>query len=596
MANNRLEALRDEMRKKGIDIYIVPTSDFHNSEYVGEYFKARKFLCGFTGSAGTAVVTADEAGLWTDGRYFIQAAAELAGSGFELYRMGVENVPTVTEFVRSRMPERGVIGFDGRVISAAQAEDFKEIADQKDGSLYVTEDLVDRIWTDRPPMSCTPIWILGEEWIGESTVSKIGRIREKMKEAGADVHVLSSLYDIAWILNLRADDIEKCPVFLSFLVIGKEDAALFVQKDELTDEVRNYLKECGVSVSDYGEIYDALAAIPGDSRVLLDRSEVNCRMVTSMPESVTIIDRTNPSVLMKAVKNETEIKNTKLAHLKDGVAMTKFMYWLKNNVGKIPMDEYTVGIHADELRAAQEHFLDLSFEDICAVGPNGAMMHYAASKEGAAKVEPKGFLLLDSGGHYLEGTTDITRTFVLGEITPTMRLYFTTVVRSMLALANLKFLYGCAGISMDVVCREPLWEMGIDYRCGTGHGIGHILNVHEGPNGFRYKIVPERSDSGVLEAGMITSDEPGVYLEGEYGIRIENELLCVKDEKNEYGQFMRFEPITWCPIDLDGIDPELMNEKEKAQLNDYHKQVYEKISPYLDEDEREWLTVYTREI
>ncbi len=596
MANNRLEALRDEMRKKGIDIYIVPTSDFHNSEYVGEYFKARKFLCGFTGSAGTAVVTADEAGLWTDGRYFIQAAAELAGSGFELYRMGVENVPTVTEFVRSRMPERGVIGFDGRVISAAQAEDFKEIADQKDGSLYVTEDLVDRIWTDRPPMSCTPIWILGEEWIGESTVSKIGRIREKMKEAGADVHVLSSLYDIAWILNLRADDIEKCPVFLSFLVIGKEDAALFVQKDELTDEVRNYLNECGVSVSDYGEIYDALAAIPGDSRVLLDRSEVNCRMVTSMPESVTIIDRTNPSVLMKAVKNETEIKNTKLAHLKDGVAMTKFMYWLKNNVGKIPMDEYTVGLHADELRAAQEHFLDLSFEDICAVGPNGAMMHYAASKEGAAKVEPKGFLLLDSGGHYLEGTTDITRTFVLGEITPTMRLYFTTVVRSMLALANLKFLYGCAGISMDVVCREPLWEMGIDYRCGTGHGIGHILNVHEGPNGFRYKIVPERSDSGVLEAGMITSDEPGVYLEGEYGIRIENELLCVKDEKNEYGQFMRFEPITWCPIDLDGIDPELMNEKEKAQLNDYHKQVYEKISPYLDEDEREWLTVYTREI
>ncbi len=596
MANNRLEALRDEMRKKGIDIYIVPTSDFHNSEYVGEYFKARKFLCGFTGSAGTAVVTADEAGLWTDGRYFIQAAAELAGSGFELYRMGVENVPTVTEFVRSRMPERGVIGFDGRVISAAQAEDFKEIADQKDGSLYVTEDLVDRIWTDRPPMSCTPIWILGEEWIGESTVSKIGRIREKMKEAGADVHVLSSLYDIAWILNLRADDIEKCPVFLSFLVIGKEDAALFVQKDELTDEVRNYLNECGVSVSDYGEIYDALAAIPGDSRVLLDRSEVNCRMVTSMPESVTIIDRTNPSVLMKAVKNETEIKNTKLAHLKDGVAMTKFMYWLKNNVGKIPMDEYTVGIHADELRAAQEHFLDLSFEDICAVGPNGAMMHYAAAKDGAAKVEPKGFLLLDSGGHYLEGTTDITRTFVLGEITPTMRLYFTTVVRSMLALANLKFLYGCAGISMDVVCREPLWEMGIDYRCGTGHGIGHILNVHEGPNGFRYKIVPERSDSGVLEAGMITSDEPGVYLEGEYGIRIENELLCVKDEKNEYGQFMRFEPITWCPIDLDGIDPELMNEKEKAQLNDYHKQVYEKISPYLDEDEREWLTVYTREI
>ncbi len=596
MGSDRLEALRREMKKREIDIYVVPTSDFHNSEYVGDYFKAREFLTGFTGSAGTAVVTSDKAGLWTDGRYFIQAAAEIRGSGFELYRMGMENVPTAMEFVEEELPKQGVIGFDGRVIQSAQAEELKKIADKKNGSLYVTEDLVDLIWEGRPAMSCTPMWILSEEWVGEPAAEKIGRIREKMKEAGADCHVVSCLYDIAWILNLRADDIENCPVFLSFLLVGSDDVTLFVQEEELTDDVREYLDKNGIRIAGYGEIYDALAGLPDDTAVLMDRGGVNYRIAASLPEHVRIIDRSNPSELMRAVKNETEIKNTKIAHLKDGVAMTKFMYWLKNNVGKIDMDEYTVGCFADQLRAQQEHFLDLSFEDICAYGPNAAMMHYAATEDNAAKVEPEGFLLLDSGGHYLEGTTDITRTFVLGEITPTMKLHFTTVVRCMLALANLKFLYGCGGISMDVVCREPLWEMGIDYRCGTGHGIGHILSVHEGPNGFRYKIVPERKDSGVLEAGMITSDEPGVYIEGEYGIRIENELLCVRDEKNEYGQFMRFEPITWCPIDLDGIDPALMSDREKKQLNEYHAMVYDKISPHLTDDERAWLKTYTREI
>ncbi len=596
MENTRLDSLREEMKKRGIDIYVIPTSDFHNSEYVGDYFKAREFMSGFTGSAGTAIVTADMAGLWTDGRYFIQAAAELEGSGFELYRMGMEGVPTETEFVRAELPEGGVIGFDGRVISAKQAEDFKKIADEKRGSLYVTEDLVDLVWEDRPAMSCTPIWILTEEQVGESTESKLGRIREQMKKEGADCHVVSCLYDIAWILNLRADDIANCPVFLSFLLIGPDSCTLYVQPEEVNMEVAEYLADCGVEIAGYGDIYGAMETLPPDAVLMIDRNDANYRLTASIPEGVTVLDLPNPAYRMKAVKNETEISNTRIAHIKDGVAVTKFMYWLKTNVGKMPMDEWTVGLHANELRAAQENFLDLSFENICAYGPNGAMMHYEATEDSAAKVEPEGFLLLDSGGHYMEGTTDITRTFVLGPISDQMRMYFTTVVRCMLALANVKFLYGCSGTSMDVVCREPLWEMGIDYRCGTGHGIGHILSVHEGPNGFRYKIVPERNDSGVLEAGMITSDEPGVYFEGEYGIRIENELLCVNDEKNEYGQFMRFEPITFCPIDLDGIDPELMSDREKGQLNDYHRQVYEKISPYLTDEEREWLKVYTRGI
>ncbi|MCC8151816.1 MAG: aminopeptidase P family protein [Lachnospiraceae bacterium] len=596
MDNARLIKLREEMKKRGIDAYVVPTADFHESEYVGAYFRAREFLTGFTGSAGTAVVTADKAGLWTDGRYFIQAAAQLEGSGFDLYKMGQEDVPEIPKFLKEELPEGGVLGFDGRVVNAKLAETFQKVAEKKQGSLYVTEDLVDLIWENRPAMACTPTWILKEEYSGESTASKLKRIREKMAEEKAEYHIIASLYDIAWILNLRADDIENVPVFLSYLLIGPDKAALFIQPDEADDAVRTYLADCGVEVDTYWNVYDAIKKLPENASVLMNRKVVNYRMVSALPESVKIIDRVDPSEMMKAVKNETELANTRQAHLKDGVAMTKFMYWLKTNVGKIPMDEYSVGCYLDNLRATQEHFLDLSFEDICAYGSNAAMMHYAATEDQKSEIHPEGMLLVDSGGHYLEGTTDITRTFILGPITPKMKLHYTTVLRCNLALANVKFLYDCGGLSMDVVCRGPLWEMGIDYRCGTGHGVGHILNVHEGPNGFRYKVVPERNDSGRFEAGMITTDEPGVYLEGEYGIRIENELICVKDEKNEYGQFMRFENITYCPIDLDGVDPELMSAREKKQLNDYHKNVYEKIAPFLNDEERDWLKEYTREI
>ncbi len=593
---SRLSSLRNLMVGHGIDVYIVPTSDFHSSEYVGDFFKTRQFITGFTGSAGTAVVTAGEAGLWTDGRYFIQAAAQIEGSGFKLFKMGVDGVPKVEDFVGDALPEGGVIGFDGRVMNAADAEKFKKIAAKKGGSLRVDEDLVGMLWEDRPPMACSTLWILTEKYSGESAASKMKRIRDKMKEEGADIHVVASLYDIAWILNLRGDDIANVPVFMSFLKMDLEGATLYVQPDAMTDEVGKYLADCGVAVADYGDIYADLAKIPAGTKVLMDRQIVNCRMETSLGEGVEIIDKADPSELMKAVKNGTELANTRIAHLKDGVVMTKFMYWLKTNVGKIDMDEYSVGAYLDGLRRGQEHFLDLSFDDICAYGPNAAMMHYAAPKEGAAKIYPEGMLLVDSGGHYLEGTTDITRTFILGPITDAMRMYFTTVCKCNLRLANVKFLSGCSGLSLDAVCREPLWEMGMDYRCGTGHGVGHILNVHEGPNGFRYKTVPERRDGSPLAPGMVTTDEPGVYVEGAYGIRTENELVCVEDEKNEYGQFLRFENITYCPIDLDGIDPDLLGEKGRAQLNAYHRMVWEKVSPYLAEDERAWLKEYTREI
>lgn len=595
MIQKRLEALRSEMKKRGITVYVVPTSDFHQSEYVGEYFKARKYMTGFTGSAGTAVITMKEAGLWTDGRYFIQAAAQLEGSGVTLFRMGEEGVPKVEEYVEEQLEKGGCIGFDGRVMDAKAGKKYAEIAEKKEGSLYVTEDLVDIIWTERPSLPAHKVWILEQEYAGMSTEEKLSQVREQMKQEGADVHILASLYDIAWLLNLRGDDIDHVPVFLSFVAVEEKKTTLFINQEILDDKVKKYLKDNQIQVEDYEKIY-AYAENLKDNKVLMSLEEVNYRIAENVQKHSQIVDAPNPSLLLKSIKNETELENTRIAHLKDAVAVTKFMYWLKTNIGKKEITEISASDYLEDLRKEQEHFLDVSFDTICAYGANAAMMHYSASEESNAVLKPEGFLLVDSGGHYLEGTTDITRTFALGELSYEQKKHFTAVCRSNLNLANAKFLYGCSGINLDILARGPLWDMGIDYRCGTGHGVGHILNVHEGPNGFRWKIVQERNDSGKLEAGMITTDEPGVYLEGAYGIRLENELICVKDEKNEYGQFMKFENITYVPMDLDAILPEEMTFSEKQELNEYHQMVYEKISPYLNEEERIWLKEYTRAI
>lgn len=595
MIQKRLEALRSEMKKRGITVYVVPTSDFHQSEYVGEYFKARKYMTGFTGSAGTAVITMKEAGLWTDGRYFIQAAAQLEGSGVTLFRMGEEGVPKVEEYVEEQLEKGGCIGFDGRVMDAKAGKKYAEIAEKKEGSLYVTEDLVDIIWTERPSLPAHKVWILEQEYAGMSTEEKLSQVREQMKQEGADVHILASLYDIAWLLNLRGDDIDHVPVFLSFVAVEEKKTTLFINQEILEDKVKKYLKDNQIQVEDYEKIY-AYAENLKDHKVLMSLEEVNYRIAENVQKHSQIVDAPNPSLLLKSIKNETELENTRIAHLKDAVAVTKFMYWLKTNIGKKEITEISASDYLENLRKEQEHFLDVSFDTICAYGANAAMMHYSASEESNAVLKPEGFLLVDSGGHYLEGTTDITRTFALGELSYEQKKHFTAVCRSNLNLANAKFLYGCSGINLDILARGPLWDMGIDYRCGTGHGVGHILNVHEGPNGFRWKIVQERNDSGKLEAGMITTDEPGVYLEGAYGIRLENELICVKDEKNEYGQFMKFENITYVPMDLDAILPEEMTFREKQELNEYHQMVYEKISPYLNKEERIWLKEYTRAI
>ena len=596
MIPERLAALREEMKRRSIDIYVVPTADFHESEYVGEHFKARKFITGFTGSAGTAVITLKEAGLWTDGRYFVQAEKQLEGSTVTLYRMAEEGVPAVEDFVKDKLPQGGCIGFDGRTVNGAWGEKFVAIAEEKGGSLSVGEDLIDLIWTDRPELSRAPLFILEEKYSGKSTAEKIKDVRAKMAEEGADVHILTSLCDIAWLLNIRGGDIQSVPVVLSYLVLTKDQCIWFLQEEVVDDTIRAYLKENHIETRPYDDIYTYVPTIPESAVVLMNKSSVNYRICSELNKNIQVINKPNPTELMKAVKNPVEVDNTRLAHVKDGVAVTKFMYWLKTNIGKIPMTEISASDYLEARRREQENFIDLSFTTISAYGANAAMMHYSATPESNTELKPEGFLLVDSGGHYYEGTTDITRTFVLGTISDEMKQHFTAVCRSNMKLANAKFLYGACGLNLDILARGPLWDMGIDYKCGTGHGVGYILNVHEGPNGFRWKIVPERHDSGVLEEGMITTDEPGVYLEGKYGIRTENELVCHKAEKNEYGQFMEFENITYAPIDLDGIDPEQMSPREKWMLNDYHKKVYEVLSPYMTEEENEWLKKYTRAI
>lgn len=596
MIKERLKALREQMRKRDISIYVVPTADFHESEYVGEYFKARKFITGFTGSAGVAVITMEEAGLWTDGRYFVQAEKQLQGTTVDLYKMGEENVPTVNEFIENKLSEGQTIGFDGRVVNATWGRELECIANRKNGKIYSKEDLIDLIWEDRPSLSKEKAWILKEEYSGESTQSKLKRLRDKMKEKKATVHLMSSLYDISWLLNVRGNDISYVPVVLSYLAVTEDECIWFLQEEIIDDELKAYLEANNITTKPYESFYEYVATIKKRETVLVNLSAINYRVASALDSEIKIVNEIEPTTLFKAIKNKTEIDNTRRAHVKDAVAMCKFMYWLKTNVGKIPMTEISASDHLEKLRREQEGLLDLSFNTICGYDVHGAIVHYAATKETDIPLEPRSFLLVDSGGHYIEGTTDITRTFALGEVTQEMKECFTMICRSNMNLANMKFLYGCTGLNLDLAAREPLWEKELDFKHGTGHGVGYVLNVHEGPNGFRWRQVAERNDGGILEEGMITTDEPGVYLEGKFGIRTENELVCCKGVKNEYGQFMYFENITYVPIDLDAIDPDLMTSVEKNRLNEYHKRVYEVVSPYLEGDELEFLKKYTRAI
>ena len=591
----RLEKLRALMAERDIDAYLVPTSDFHESEYVGHYFKCREFITGFTGSAGTAVITKDKAALWTDGRYFVQAGSQLAGTTVTLQKMGQEGVPSIEEYLLEQIPQGGTLAFDGRVVNTAEGEALEDTLGEQDIAISCQEDLIDQIWTDRPELSAEPVWVLDEKYAGKAASEKISDLREAMKKEGAGAHILTTLDDIVWLLNIRGNDVECNPVVLSYLFISEDSVILYLNEKVVNEEVRRYLTGIGVEIRPYNSIYEDVKNLHNQS-VMLEKSRTNFALTQLLDESNEILNIQNPTALMKAIKNPIEIENMKKAHIKDGVAVTRYMYWLKKNIGKIPMDEISVSDHLWELCKEQEGCLGLSFPTISAYGANAAMCHYSATEESNAKLEPKGLYLVDSGRQYYEGTTDITRTIALGELTQEEKEHFTLVAMSMLRLGAVRFLYGCRGLNLDYVAREPLWSRGLNYDHGTGHGVGYLLNVHERPNGIRWKMVPERQDNCVLEAGMINSDEPGIYIEGSHGIRTENLVVCVKDEKNQYGQFMKFEYLTYVPIDLDAIDKSLMRPEDVELLNQYHRAVYEKISPYLEGDEKEWLKEATREI
>lgn len=592
----KIAALRSLMAQYKMDAYIVPTADYHQSEYVGDHFMARAFLTGFTGSTGTAVVTKSKCCLWTDGRYFLQAAAQLEGSGIVLMKSGEEGVPEIPEFLEKELGEGAVIGFDGRTVGIRQGKEFEEIARKKGGKIIYQEDLVDKIWENRPPLPQGSAFALDVCHAGEDVASKLERIREKMREYQASALLLTGLDDIGWMLNIRGRDVEYFPLLLSYAVVTMEEVELYVDDRKLDSSINKRLSDNCIQVCDYDSVYERMKTFTKEERVWLDETQVNYALSRNLAPDVPVVIGENPLILMKAVKNDVEVENIREAHIKDGVAHTKFMYWLKQSIGKIPITEMSASEKLEELRAEQGGFISPSFGPICAYKEHAAIVHYSSSPETNVELKPEGLFLTDTGGNYFQGSTDITRTVALGPATEEERSHFTTVVASMLNLADAVFLYGATGMNLDYAAREPFWRQHLNYNHGTGHGVGYLGNIHEPPQRFMWKRPVGGNDAPALEKNMVITDEPGIYIEGSHGIRIENELLVCEDEKNEYGRFMRFEHLTFVPIDLDALKPELLTKRELGLLNAYHKQVYEKIAPYLDEEERKWLRAYTREI
>ena len=587
----QLIELRAVMEKHGVDYCLVPSNDFHGSEYLSSHFKSRKWVSGFTGSAGTLLVGKDWAGLWTDGRYFLQAAEQLAGSGIELMKMGEPGVPTLNGYLEQHLQKGQVLAFDGRVVSTRQAEGLGKLAEKCGASIACEDDLVGEIWTDRPALSAKPAFELPAEVVGKSRAEKLMDLRAALAKEGADAVVIASLMDVCWLMNLRGADVACTPVMLSFAAVTADKAMLFVNPAVLSDEIRRNLENDGVTIRAYEDVYAFVRSLDASGKVMMNLNVVNSKLKACVPQGVEIIDKVSPTNLPKACKNEKEVDNFCIAHIKDGAAVTKFMRWVKTNVGKIDMDEISVAEKLAEFRAEQPGYIGPSFEPIMGYGPHGAIVHYSATPESCAKLEAKSFLLSDTGAHFIEGSTDITRTFALGELTEDEKKFYTLVLKGNLQLGNAQWKAGCTGANLDYLAREPLWRLEADYNHGTGHGVGYILSVHEGPQSIHWG-----RSAAPLEVGMITSNEPGFYLEGAFGVRLEN-LTAVKEvTTNGYGRFLRFETLTMVPFDLDAVIPELLGEECRHVLNSYHAKVRQVLTPYMTEEEKVWLADATRAI
>lgn len=585
----RINKLRELIKERGIEAYIVPSSDPHQSEYVAEYYTARTFITGFTGSAGTAVVTLKEAGLWTDGRYFIQAENEIKDTGVTLFRMGEAGVPTIEGFLKEALNKEAKVAFDGKVVSVEYFRGLQKVLESKQFTFELKEDLIDIIWDGRPEKPSTEVILHEVKYTGKTRQEKLAEVIKEMNSIGADHYVISGLDDIAWLLNIRGRDVKCNPLTISYVVISEGKCHLFIDDKKVNSEVRAELEKANVELRPYNSIGSFLETL-NQGTILLDPAKINTWVHSAI--KIKTIEAMDITTKFKAVKNETEIENIRTAMVRDGVAMVKFINWIKKTIKTRSITELEASDKLEKLRRQGENFYDLSFGSISAYKANASMPHYHATKESQATIKAESFYLIDSGAQYLDGTTDITRTLVMGALTEEEKTDFTLVLKGMIDLTLQRFLYGTTGSNLDIIARIPLWNSGIDYKHGTGHGIGFFLNVHEGPH--RIAMVP---NSIRLEQGMVMSNEPGVYKAGKHGIRTENLVVVQEDEKTQYGgQFMKFETLTLCPIDLEGIDANLLTSQEKHWLNNYHRTVFEKLSPYVEGEELEYLKDATKGI
>lgn len=591
----RLNSLRDAMQNAGVDFYLIPTADYHNSEYVSDFFKVREYFCGFTGSNGTLVVWRDGVGLWTDGRYFIQAEKELEGTGVELFRMMNEGVPTIEEFLKEKMQNGQTLGFDGMVVSTGIGLGLEKALKEKGIKFLYDNDIAGSLWRERPSLPAGEVRVLPEEITGLSYKEKLAQVMEKAEQCGAEAFFLSKLDDLMWLFNIRGCDVECNPVALAYGYFTKEESVLFVQNKALNLEVKSYLSANNIVIKEYADVAEHLRALPEGNKVLVDKRYTSYALYKCLTEKQELVEKNNPTELLKSVKNPVELQNMEKIYIKDSVAVTRFIYWLKQNIGKVEITEISAADKLEEFRREIPEFLDLSFPTISAYKENAAMMHYDPSPEKPVVLQAEGLLLVDSGGQYLGGTTDITRTIVLGPVSDEIKKHYTLTAAGMLELTNARWIYGCTGRNLDILARRPLWNIDIDYQCGTGHGVGYILNVHEGPQNLRWRFAPGMQEA-VLEAGMDVTNEPGVYIAGSHGIRIENVMVAKNAEKNEYGQFMYFDTLTYAPIDLEAIDVRYLTTEQKNYLNEYHEEVYKRVAPWLSLEEQVWLKEVTRKI
>ena len=587
----RIEKLRSLMKENKIDAYIIPSFDAHQSEYVADHWKGRQWISGFTGSAGTVVITLDDAGLWTDGRYYIQAEKQLEGSGIRLFKMADLGVPSYTEWLKNTLKEGSTVGFDGSVFSVDLFKGMEKAFKSKNIKIKIEKDLIDEIWEDRPEIPKELVFLHGIKYAGKSRVEKLNKVKANMSSKGANYYLLTSLDDIAWLLNIRGNDVPNNPVVISNVLVGEDKCYLFVDASKVTHDIRLELENDVIEIKGYNEIHQILNQLSIDDSVIFDANKTSISMYNSINSDAAKLEEPNITTALKAIKNEVEIENLRNCQVSDGLAMVKFIKWLKESVTSEKITEISAQQMLESFRRQQDLFVEPSFDTIAGYKDHAAMMHYKANKETQYTLKDEGFFLVDSGGQYFNGTTDTTRTIVLGKLTEEEKRDFTLVLKGHIALSSVKFLEGATGSSLDVLARQPIWEYGLDYKCGTGHGVGFFLNVHEGPQGFR-----KEPNSVKLEKGMVITNEPGIYKEGKHGVRTENIMLVVEEEKTEFGQFMSFEAITYCPIDLDGIDKDMLTYKEKQWLNDYHKMVYKRLSPYLDDEHKAWLKKETREI